>query len=183
MVPAFRDSCQEGQEGRSRHVPPYPMQRSKCQNWPSKIKPNEAQPRASSLQAVWLVPSTKLSQFLFSGARWHSHPRSFARVFPDHPTHGRVEYRRPTQFHSGQVKLHIDEYFLLKSRRVKRTCSPPDPWPRGSGRDLNSATPPRPERGRLAHPEWHGQSPAGRKWKLAHRKDRRASETGWAMPA
>jgi len=44
-------------------------------------------------------------------------------VIPNHPTHGRVEYRRPAEIYRGHVKLHVDERFLLKSRRLKG-CAP-----------------------------------------------------------
>src|SRR5208282_5192890 len=47
------------------------------------------------------------------------HRGKLAMVIQIHPTHRRVEYRRAAQPRRGEVKLHVDESFLLKSRRLK----------------------------------------------------------------
>lgn len=44
-------------------------------------------------------------------------------VFPNNPAHGGKNYRRAANFHCGQVKLQVDENFLLESRGRKRTAS------------------------------------------------------------
>jgi hypothetical protein len=44
-------------------------------------------------------------------------------VIQNYPVNGCVEYWRAIQLRGGEVKLHVEENFLLKSRRIKGRAS------------------------------------------------------------